>query len=188
MMDLIAAETAFFPPLFRPILEAELNSHGILTFECIQAVRERFRPEASFQATALAAIKQTSYPLVYLQGRMGLKKQERELLLSPQLNMFPDARPKEKLRVISPVSNDKARQIGLRVNPNMRIPESSIVTKVYQNGFGGNSVTGWENLACWTHSDGSHLIDLDVFVEAKLINEDLIQAIISVIDPQKNNQ
>ena len=57
LVDKIAGELAFYPPIFVPILLEEIGENKRLTFAAIDRVRQRIAPEASWHATLLAAVR-----------------------------------------------------------------------------------------------------------------------------------
>jgi hypothetical protein len=46
-VDLIAGELAFYPPIFLPVLQEEIERGGRLSFACIESARARATPDAS---------------------------------------------------------------------------------------------------------------------------------------------
>jgi hypothetical protein len=173
LMDLIAGDLGFFDPLFRPFLEAEITHHGLITFQVVETMRIRFCNEASFQATLNACVAKSKTPMLHLEAVLGLKKSESELLLSTrrsleQLNLQP------KLRVISSMPNAAARKIGVLVPRNMRVPESSILHKVFSSPDGEALGEALEYLSWWSSSDGSCLPKTKVLVQAKKVGDRVI--------------
>lgn len=55
LMDVIAGEIGFYPPVFLPELEKAIGRHGALTYQAVEDLRSAYCPEASFHATAIAA-------------------------------------------------------------------------------------------------------------------------------------
>lgn len=166
LMDAIAGEIAFYGPVFRPVLRATLEKHGGLSFESLEDLRRCHNPDASLTATAIAAVREMNTPAVFLQAELGHKKAEREELDSPQLTLFEMKPPEEKLRATIVFGNDPAKNVGLRINQNMRVPDSSLVTHV-MNDRTGRTHKRKENLATWTHSDGTSLPSFEVSIEAR---------------------
>lgn len=177
LMDVVAGEVGFYEPLFLPTFRKQLNRNGgRLSFATVESIRSELVPEASFQATLAACVKRMTTPVVYVEAGMGLKKQEERLLRSGrQGRLFPAVvAPKPRLRAITVVPNDAAREAGLRVDPNMQIPEGSIA---HFEGIATGHVelvaerSGVENLSIWKHSDGTSLGGIDVCVEARRVKD-----------------
>jgi hypothetical protein len=179
LMDVIAGEVAFYRPLFVPIVQSEIRKQGQFTFDTIEAIRNRFRPEASFQSAALAAVKNAPMPAIMLEAKLALKKSEAKAVAAPQREFFEYPEPTLKLRATSVVSNDAARQIGLRINPNMRIPEDSLISEAFCDDPLVGSNQRFEDLGTWGHSDGTFLPSRRVRIETRKFDE-VVHALITV--------
>jgi len=83
-----------------------------------------------------------------LQAQMALKRGERRELVQGTLGY--QERPKEMLRAIQVTPNDAAREANFVIFPNMRIPQPSIINRV----FVGDAVDGQgaEDLSWWKSS------------------------------------
>lgn len=181
VMDIVAAKTGFYAPLFVPILEAELSALGRLSFEGVERVRTAYAKEASFDSTLLACIEHTPHPLIYVEAGLGLKRSEERRLADNQLTFLPSARPSQKLRVLRAVPNPLARNIGWCITPNMRIPESSIIFEKFENKLLPEALQdtyGEENLTSWVYSNGSSLKSIAVRILARRRS----QRVIALID------
>ncbi|MGZ3237511.1 MAG: hypothetical protein ACXU8A_09080, partial [Burkholderiaceae bacterium] len=163
MMDIIAGDLGFFDPLFRPFLEAEITHHGLITFQVVETMRIRFCNEASFQATLNACVAKSTTPMLNLEIGLGLKKSEREPLLSAQRSV-EQVNFQPKLRVISSVANNAARQTRFLVPRNMRVPEASILHKIFNSRDDEASGEAIEYLSWWSSSDGGCLPRTKVLV------------------------
>lgn len=161
LMDIVAGEVAFYDPLFLPILKSELLKHGRPSFRMIEDVRNRFRPEASFHCTALAVVKRLSIPVIFVEAKLGLKKNE----ATRESIRIGD--PKPKLRATAVCANKAARKAGLRISPNMRVPKSSIVFKTFRKNNVTETSSASEELDTWTHSDGTALPERQVHIETR---------------------
>jgi len=176
LMDAIAGEIGFFDPLFNPILVEEMRKEGRLSLTVVESVRERFCPEASFQATLNACVKRCGSPVVVLEVGLGLKKKEEKTLKSCQGELIPSEPPKAKLRVLSVVGNKWATKSNLMIHRNMQVPTSSLIHKLYFQGD-PNMVSegaGYENLAIWRHSDGTALGNIGMFIQAKKLQDSVV--------------
>jgi hypothetical protein len=149
LVDKIAGELAFFPALFEPVLHDEIRDDGRLTFAAIERVRARIAQDASWQATALAAVRRAPQRVGLIRARMGLKKGEERQAIDLLAGVSEP--PTEKLRVKESFLNDSAVGLGIRIHVNMEIPEESAAMHAYGNGW---PVTAVEDLALWRTSSG----------------------------------
>ncbi|HUA68219.1 MAG TPA: hypothetical protein VMA13_06700 [Candidatus Saccharimonadales bacterium] len=179
LMDMIAGDLGFLEPLFRPVLHGELGNNR-LTFNTVESVRNRFCPDASFQATLNACITNANRPTVLLEVGLGLKQSQKRALQDGQLHLLPSKPPKPCLRVLRSMSNNPARNTGLLIHKNWRVPGYSIIAKVFNSDaeIVGESV---ENLGSWKSSDGSSLKYVNVLIQAKKV-QNRVFAIISLAE------
>ena len=153
LVDRVAATLAFYPDMFEPVVRAEYTNEGRLTFGVIDTVRERIAPDASREATANACLRHVPSPVWFLQCRMGLRASEERRWYSPQMSFLPEESPEAKLRIRNGSPSPSADDLGIRFHPNMRVPESSIVTLGFNDAWGEPKV-GTEALEAWETSTG----------------------------------
>jgi hypothetical protein len=130
-----------------------VESAGDLTFEVVDRIRTTECPRASFHATLIAVAARASVPAVTLNVGWGLKRGEQNLKRDGGL--FPQLHAQPMIRVLASGSNEPARLAGLRVFRNMRVPESSIITRLFRDpgsDRAGMTVRGVESLGAWTTS------------------------------------
>lgn len=149
LVDKIAGELAFFPAIFEPVLHDEIKHDGRLTFGAIERVRDRLAPDASWHATALAAVRRAARPVAILRAKMGLKKGEERQAIDLLAGVSEP--PTQKLRVKESFLNDSAAALGVRVHVNMEVPEESVAMRVYNDGWPASAV---EDLRLWRTSSG----------------------------------
>jgi hypothetical protein len=165
VIDIVAAEVGFYPPLFVPILRQELGSRE-LTFDVVEQVRESACPEASFQSTLSACVRHAPHPTLLVEATLGLKRDEERALA--QSSLFPAEAPTPKLRAVTVIPNDAARASGLRIHSNMRVPEESVMYfDISRDADTVEEHVGPENLAIWTDSVGNHLEAQPVRIQAR---------------------
>ena len=174
LMDHIAGHVGFYESIFSPLLKQHLPEGDRLTFDTVDAVRQEFCTHASFQSTLYACHRRLTTPLLYIEARMEYTASERRSL--KQLRMFDD-KPEKKLRVQLAVPNGPASEMDLTARNNMRVPETSIIHRAFLDEL--TDATGEENLNTWTFSKGGSLIDCDVFIQARRID----QAVMATIQP-----
>lgn len=175
LMDQIAGHVGFYESLFTPTLKKHLPDDGLLTFGIIDAVRQSFCSYASFQSTLFACQRRLSTPVLYVEARMAYSESERREL--NQLRMFDDDKPEMQLRVQLSVPNAAASLMKLTARWNMRVPESSVIYSAFSGELPES--TGEENLKTWTFSKGGYLMDRNVFVQARRID----QIVMATIQP-----
>lgn len=151
LVDKIAGELAFYPPIFVPILLEEIGENGRLTFAAIDRVRQRIAPEASWHATLLAAVRLSPQPIYAIRAHLGLKKNEERQ--ATDLLSTVSQPPAAKLRVREAIANPAAEALGIRVHLNMEVPADSVATTAF-DAPSGTIQSGREDLALWRTSAG----------------------------------
>src|SRR5262249_6476420 len=159
------------------------RSSGRLTFDVAESIRAQFCPDASYQATLNACAARMKTPVVLVEAGLSLKKTELRALHSPQTSLLPTPAPKPCLRVLNAMPNPAARNASLQVHRHMRVPASSIIAKLFA--ADSSLFESSENLASWTTSDGSALVDLDVTIQARKA-QDRVVAIITPLRDRRN--
>lgn len=180
LVDRVAATLAFFPDMFEPVVREEFTKEGRLTFDVIDCVRERIAPDASREATANACLRHIPSPVWFLQCRMGLKASEMRRLNNPQMSFFPEVSPEAKLRVRNGSSSPSAEELGIRFYPNMRVPESSIVSLGFHDVWGDLQL-GIEALDAWETSSGGPIGCGEIHLEAMKSGDDEVWAIAQLL-------
>ena len=178
LMDAIAGEIGFFPPLFEPLLRKEIKKAKALTFGVVERVRQQFCPNASFHSTLIACAKYHRQPTISLEARMCLRNAEQRVRDSGQAHLFPCPPPEQKLRVEAAVPNKSARNRKLAIHYHMAIPTGSVVYRAFYSPI-GTELSATENLGSWQHSDGIALPSLPVTVEARHVGDSVISLIVA---------
>lgn len=168
LVDQIAGELAFYEPLVGPALKEIIGESEDLTLARIDTWRAAIAPEASFLATATAAVRMLDRPAAFVAAKPKLKKNEARAVASAQLHLSSDLGPPAvtaKLRAAVVIANDAAKAAGFRVFPQMRIPASSIMSQAF-NGAALSSLRASEDQSDFEAS-GRHLPPLALGVEAQ---------------------
>ncbi len=156
-MDVIASEAGFF----RDFLPEEVG--GDISFDTIEKIRQECCPDASRQAAMIGIVKALPQPCILIQAELALRKSESarasQMILDVGL-----ADPTPRLRAVYVTVNDAAREQGVNFHKNWRVPEKSVITRVFESGGNGAML---EDLDWWTTSSGSHLAPCPVLVKAK---------------------
>lgn len=170
LVDVIAGAFGFLPDLVRPFAKGEPS------FEQIEGIRVKLCPEASRQSSLIGIVKAWPTPCILLQARMALKRGERRALAQGTFG-FQEA-PKEALRVAQVTPNEAARNGNFVIFPNMRVPERSLINRVFLGDAADGE--GAENLSWWESSDGSRLPSARVFVQVRNTRE----CVLALITPR----
>jgi hypothetical protein len=179
LMDIIAGEIGFYPPLFTPLLRKESKKAGGLNFDVVERVRREFYPNASFHSTLIACAKQCDQPVICLEVGMCLRNHEQGQLNSKQRELFTlGNRLTEKLRVLGAVPNKVGRGRKLRIDFHMQVPEESIVFRAFHSSPGTN-LRAREELGIWKHSDGTTPANTVVNIEARRVGDSVIALVIA---------
>ena len=166
LMDRIASHIGFYEPFFGPVFDQELRGGARLSFEVVEAVRRQHFADASFQSTLFACHRRLTTPVVYVEAEERNKAEaEREIKRGVQW-LFEEAAPVAQLRVALVLPNAAAQKSKLFIAPNMRIPSSSVIHRLFLDDLGLDDA-GQENLNTWEHSRGKRLADQEVWIEAK---------------------
>jgi hypothetical protein len=187
LMDVIAGEIGFYDPMFEPVLATELKGNGQFTFAVVENVRSQFCPDASSQATLNACAARVKTPVIILEIGMSLKKTEMKRVQSEQTELIPSKPPIPRLRVLSSMPNAAARKMSMQIPRYMRVPNISILAKVFKTeaGTGLIPAEAVEDLAWWTSSDGGALSHTKVLVQAIKAGNHVL-AIISLAESRWN--
>lgn len=168
LTDAIAADFAFYEPLFRPVLEAEYQIAGRLSFGVVERVRSRFNPNASFDSTLRACVNKTPVPMILLEAEPALKKGEQRLVKAGAAAASDFA---TSLRVLRALPNEAGRVHLPHVPKQWRVPAQSVIARAYENDVSATfeDFLAQENMNLWSTSSGSRLRDCAVLVEARKI-------------------
>ena len=157
LVDLIAGRIGFLARFVRPV------ANGNASFKAFESVRTKLCPEASKEASVFGMAAAWPLPCLLLQAEMAYKRGEQSVAAQEGFEFHEAPRP--ALRAVSARPNDAARGTDLVVYPNMRVPERSIIHKV----FCGELYEGEadEDLSWWETRGGQRLPALAVRVEAR---------------------
>jgi hypothetical protein len=157
LVDVVAGRFAFHPPL------VERQAKGEPSFERLEQVRQELCPAASQQAALIGIAAAWDHPLILIRAEPGLRRADERNAEQSAFDFAP--KPKAALRAVKVSPNERARQFGLVIYPNMRVPERSVIYRVFTRGFGRDRAD--EDLSWWEASDGTVLPQRGVRVEAK---------------------
>ena len=143
LMDIIAGRLGFFGPIFHRSIDAHIS------FEQIEKLRLELCPEASMQASLISFSLNWPTPCLLLRAELGFNKSEKASLNQSSFS-FMDA-PEPVLRAVTVTANEAARSSSLRLFKNMRVPDKSLVHKVFYENI--SLAQAVEDLADWTDEE-----------------------------------
>lgn len=165
VVDLIAGRVAFYDQLFVPTFTSVVAGRT-LSFNVIEDVRLVAAPSASLQSTAMACVRVTEEPLLFVKAEPALRASERRAASTPQLNLGVDGSiPAKPLRVVQCFGNDSGRRSGLQIFKQMRVPEDSVIMCAYANPADAE-YAAVEDQAWWEISSKGPLPSLPILVRS----------------------
>ena len=170
MMDIIAGEVAFLPDVFTHHVSESIS------FQVIERIRESFCPEASFQAAVIGFAKAWPEPCILVQVDLGLKKAVEKSL--DQYSFEFVKAPVPELRAVKVRSNPAAIAAGIFIYENMRVPEESIIHKVFSKSK--SEVKATENLNSWETSNGERLKSVEVMIHVRRLLDGVYALIVPI--------
>jgi hypothetical protein len=157
LMEVIAGRFGFWQELLAP------QAKGEISFEAIETLRTQQCPDASVQASLIGIANAWPSPCVLVYAGLGLKKRESDGLRQSTFGFSEPPLP--ELRVLKLQVNEFAKESGLTIFPNMRVPTSSVIYKVFSEQT--SKAEAVEDLAWWSTSDGKALSPRRVRVRAR---------------------
>ena len=157
LMDITAGQFGYRPPSTFKFETDEIS------FEAIETLRLLLCPESSKQAALISFIKFWPSPCMLVTAKLGMRKKEERQAAQNRFD-FTEA-PPEYLRAVKITLSDVAREEGFTIFRNMRVPESSVIFRVYTDTV--NELAADEDLNIWGSSDGSFLSSRKVRVKAR---------------------
>jgi hypothetical protein len=170
LVDVIAGEFSFYPSMVEPHIS------GDISFDKIERVRVALCPEASTYSSILNLTKLWPTPCIWLEARLARKKSEEDN--GQSAFAFRKTNP-PVLRAVHVGANAAAKEFGITMIPNFRVPPQSVIHQVFANQLACRDAT--EDLSMWTSSDGARLARCPVRVQAKFIG-DSVHALLSPLE------
>jgi hypothetical protein len=157
LMDLIAADVGFLPDFVG-------NSAGTdISFDGIRRIKEECCPDASIQAATIGIVKALPVPCILVEAKLAYRK--REIESRRQLGVgIADVIAVPALRAVNVTVNDAARQAGVRLHKQWRVPTRSVIARVFTQ---GGHAKATEDLGWWETTSGSRLEPCPVIVEVR---------------------
>jgi hypothetical protein len=123
LMDVIAGRFGF-----RPSSGLDLAANEI-SFETIEDLRKRLCPEASKQSALINFVKFWPTPCLLICAQMGHRKREKAQAQQQRFDFAEEPAP--ALRAVHVTASESAREIGFTIFENMRVPEASVIHRVF---------------------------------------------------------
>ena len=157
LIDVIAGTFGFYAPITQKYTKGEIS------FEAIEDLRMDLCPEASQQSSLIGFVKAWRDPCLLVHSKMALRKHEQVKLIQGTFH-FQEG-PTPALRAVHVAVNDKAREMGIVIYENMRIPERSVIHQAFAED--NNYAEAEEDLGWWETSNGTVLPKCPVRVKAR---------------------
>jgi hypothetical protein len=170
LMDVIAGELGFLPELIRGRVQ-----YGI-SFEEIQRLHDQLCPDASFQSSVIGFAKAWPHPCILVEARLACKKGQAHLVSQGSFAFSPPVR--HDLRAVKISVNDDAKQMGVRLFQNVRVPPNSVISTVFRNGE--THLKHIEDLSWWEASGGFKHPPMKVCVEALKYRDSVLALIVPI--------
>ena len=163
LMDVIAGEMGFF----KSIVTAHVSEQ--ISFEAIEQVRLALCPEASRQTALIGLVKAWPQPCLLIDAQLATRKSDR---INGGFEFYKPS--SHALRAVRVTPNLAAKQSGLMLPSNMRVPESSGIYRAFTDGRA--SLTN--ECLSWWESQGKKRPAQAVRVEARR-RGDRVEALIA---------
>lgn len=170
LMDVIAGELGFLPELIRDRVQ-----NGI-SFEEIQRLHDELCPDASFQSSVIGFAKAWPQPCVLIEACLACKRGQEHFAAQGSFGFAPAAR--RDLRAVRISVNDDAKEMGIRLFQNMRVPPNSAISIVFRNG--DTHLKQIEDLSWWEASRGYKHPPMKVRVEALKYRDSVLALIVPI--------
>jgi hypothetical protein len=157
LMDIIASELGFFSDFLPSDMRDDISFGGI------DRIRQEYCPTASRQAALIGIVKALPKPCILLSAQLALRKSEAanlgQIILDVGLHQ-----PLPLLRAVHVTVNEAAREEGIQLHRQWRVPKESVIARVFAS---GEYAEATENLSWWITSSGSRLDNCPVLVKAR---------------------
>ena len=162
LMDVIAGKFGFYAPII------SLHVDGSISFDRIESLRLQLCPEASLLSSQINFVKSWPEPCVLVNGKMSVKRRNR----SDDIGNSDSP----ELRAVHISYSAGAKELGITIFENMRIPKQSVIHRVFTDKVAYDEAE--ENLSWWETSDGTRLVDCPVRIQAKYVRDSVDALII----------
>jgi hypothetical protein len=167
LVDIIAGSFAYYPEMVRPL------ASGRISFEAVEAVRQTLSPDGSFHSALIGIANAWPSACILVEARMAPRKSD----VDYRQDAFDfKTQPDTALRAVHISGNEAARTLGIKMFPHWRVPELSVISRVFQMREG--TLEGNENLDWWETSGGKKLKSQRIAVSARWVGDAVYALII----------
>jgi len=171
LMDIVAGQVAFLPEIVGENLGKEIS------FEEIDRLRAKLCPQASFYSSVIGFVQSWPRPCVLVEAKLAAKKSEARVATEQSSFGFIGS-PRLDLRAVKVSPNPAARDVGIQIFNNMRVPRCSVISEVFRGTNGkGEQV---EDLSWWETSQRVRLQPTTIQVKARKYLDSVLALIIPV--------
>ena len=157
LMDIIAGELGFLPDFLPSDMRDDIS------FGAIERIRQEYCPTASRQAAMIGIVKALPKPCILLGAQLAVRKSEASSLGQMILDVGLQE-PVPVLRAVRVTINEAAREEGIQLHKQWRVPKESIIASVFAT---SEYAEATEDLSWWTTTSGSRLDNCPVLVKAR---------------------
>jgi hypothetical protein len=112
----------------------------------VERLRQKLCPEASQLSSQINFIKYWPSPCIFVRAELALKKNQEEGLDQGSFSFVEP--PEPVLRAVRVDPNEQAREKGYMLFGNMRVPEESVIFRLFAEG--GDYGEAQEDLSWWS--------------------------------------
>jgi hypothetical protein len=178
LMDQIAGALAFYEPLFLPSLMASGVDLARPRLQMLVDFCGESCGHASLLAAMTAAMRHLQIPALLVEAKPALKSSERVSVRPNGIRVATESGASAVLRAVTSVHNPAALRTRMFIHRNMRVPDRSVVAKVFAGRSDLEHHQVSECLSLW-ESGGEHLPTQAVLVEAMMAGRDRVLALFS---------
>lgn len=169
LMDVIAGELGFLKDFF-----ASASANDI-SFATIERLRSEFCPTASYQAAMIGIVKALPIPCVLLEARLRTKKCDQGQQFLPGVAAVKA--PEAQLRITNLTVNDAARNEGIYLFKQLRVPVRSVIFHIFEDGGYAEAI---EEMNWWETSTSGNLEPKAVMVRARRCTHGVVALLLPI--------
>lgn len=156
LMDIIAGKFGFYTGVTYGFIERDIS------FREVERLRRSLCPEASQQSALINFVKYWPTPSILMRAELTWTKSQFKRMVRGWDDQSEP--PGQALRVIRATPNIQARRSGFKIYDGMRVPEGSVISKVFNEGLA--FAAGHEDMSWWSGFPAR-----PVWVEARLASK-----------------
>lgn len=140
IVDAVASLTGFWEPIVKPQLDKALASSDSI-LEAFDQVKNELAANASIESSYRAFVRLVDFPLILLRSDYDCRAEDKQ----------PNGNPLNSLalRAKTIIWNDLAKNNGMQIWRNMRIPEESVISLSHSESSSNKILSEADNLNRW---------------------------------------